>query len=293
MYKCKWHARMYGAFMIWWVSIYLSIRLRIHITYASESQMKLLHHDINNINISKATAAAAAIESFVYLYIRSLTELRFFPSIFPFQTPPSKLSQSLFSHPTSFFLDFREGKNVNKFPSLLCMKFQLSPFWHIRNIQWAIISRHWWKKSGKKKKKKEKIPRKREREVQPSNFPFSILAIARSFRKKLSSEREKIKPAYTQNVQMNWLTLAYALWTKWNKQTKRERKKTDNNFSMCHSKFFINFFYKMCATAAEAMAMAMAKATALVVMVNGGKWTKITLTTPEFYFFFFSPHLHN
>lgn len=47
----------------------------------------------------------------------------------------------------------------------------------------------------------------------------------------------------------------------------------------------------MCATAAEAMAMAMAKATALVVMVNGGKWTKITLTTPEFYFF--SPHLHN
>lgn len=59
------------------------------------------------------------------------------------------------------------------------------------------------KKWQKKEEEGKNTEKKREREVQPSNFPFSILAIARSFRKKLSSEREKIKPAYTQNVQMN------------------------------------------------------------------------------------------
>ena len=156
---------------VWWLwydmmgivsflSIYLSIHFHTYAynKHANESQMKQPHtYDINNINISEA-AAVAAIESFcVYLYIWSLATL-WFSIKFPISKTPS---HPLFP-PTPNNKEVK--KKVSKFPSLLRMKFQLSPLWHIRNIQWAIISTL-MENVVATTSTKEQVEKKREREV--------------------------------------------------------------------------------------------------------------------------------
>lgn len=126
-------------------SIYLSLHSSIHLHTCTRervnSKWSSQNHDTNNINISKPAAATRhqrAIESIVYLRIWSLAlaVAVFFRSIFPFRTHHQRNI-----HPPHPSFSESRSKNVCKFPSLFCVwNFQLSLFWHIRNIQWAIIS---------------------------------------------------------------------------------------------------------------------------------------------------------
>lgn len=166
------------------------------------SKWSTQNHDTNNINISKAATASAAIESIVYLRTWSLAVA----AVFFYQ----------FSH-------FKKYTPLSLFPSSVvgsekynekCVQIPIVYLYEISNCHWLDmyvifnerLFRHWWKKWHKN-----------DAEERSFNLAiFNFRQLPEVFEKSVEWERKK----HT-HVQIKWLTLAYAFSneTKWTIET--------------------------------------------------------------------------
>lgn len=153
-------------------SIYLSISIRTHKHKYAHARVNAKwssqNHDTNNINISKA--ATRHQQQLNRLYICTFDPWHWWLRFFFDQFSHFKHHQrnTFATTPSSFFRlasERTERKMCANSHRYFVWNFQLSLLWHIRNIQWAIISTLMEKNAAEKrrqtktKKKKNFIQR--------------------------------------------------------------------------------------------------------------------------------------
>lgn len=149
MYKCEWHVRMYDALCHIRYDVYRSTypsTYKSTCIHASEFQMKHSkpwHKQYKHLKTSISISSTNWIDC-ISAYLILGNGCGYFLSIFPFQTfpQPNSISPSLPPSLPIHLSGFREieRKMCANSHRYFVWIFQMSLFWHIRNIQWAIIS---------------------------------------------------------------------------------------------------------------------------------------------------------